>query len=166
MVKPDAEVTLENGSSPSFFVEVHDPAGNVTCGAAKMNVFCKFAGGGGLPNYSCDCSASGSATLTGPPLIVKKMAGELQLTARIEIVGMKTVKPVERVVWLKPSGRVSQLQLFCSLNGKETEIKSGQALEMEAGSVLENISELKLLSDFNSLNPEFFPWFPRDCSSQ
>lgn len=42
VVKPETEVTIENGSAPTFFVEVLDAAGNITSGG-KISVVAKVS---------------------------------------------------------------------------------------------------------------------------
>ncbi|CAL1539296.1 unnamed protein product [Lymnaea stagnalis] len=138
VVKPENEITIENGSAPTFFLEVQDAAGNVTCGG-KITVVAKLTGASNLPSLVADCSSTGTATVADKPILIKNMTGEKVITALFDIQGVKNMQPVERTIRVTPSNRPSVLQLFYNADGKSKEIKHGDSIEMEAGSVINGI---------------------------
>ncbi|BFZ21319.1 hypothetical protein BsWGS_24357 [Bradybaena similaris] len=138
VVKPESEITIENGTAPSFFVEVHDAAGNVTSGG-KLSVVGKLAGAAGLPGLLADCSVTGSGNLTGKPVQIKNMNGEKTVTVSIEVQGARNIKPVERTIRVTPSNRASTLRLFYAQDDKDVEISNKDSIEKEAGSIIEGL---------------------------
>ncbi|KAH9491932.1 Structural maintenance of chromosomes flexible hinge domain-containing protein 1 [Bulinus truncatus] len=138
MVKPETEMTIENGSSPTYFLEVQDIAGNITSGG-KLNVNARMTGVSNLPSLTTDCSATGTATLVGKPIFIKNMSGEKTVTVLFDIQGVKNMTPIERTIRVVPSNRASVIKSFYTSGGKEVDIKNGGTLELEAGMELNNI---------------------------
>ncbi|XP_059139967.1 structural maintenance of chromosomes flexible hinge domain-containing protein 1-like [Physella acuta] len=138
VVKPETEVTIENGSAPTFFVEVLDAAGNITSGG-KIFVIAKLTGANNLPNLIADCSANGTATLTGRPVLIKNMTGEKLIKAEFDVQGVRNMQPIERTIRVLPSNRASLIKMFHKVNGTDKEIKNGDTLQLEAGSILDTL---------------------------
>ena len=102
----------------------------------------QFSGATGLPTYSVDCSNTGEGALTGPPLYISKLSQEKNITAKIEVQGVKDITSIERMVMLQPSHRVASMQVSYVTNGNKTDIQSGQDIVGAAGDSLKGLSEL------------------------
>nr|KAI8727589.1 structural maintenance of chromosomes flexible hinge domain-containing protein 1-like; partial [Biomphalaria glabrata] len=138
VVKPETEITIENGSAPTYFLEVQDIAGNITSGT-KLNVVAKMMGASGLPIMVIDCSATGTATLVCKPIFIKNMSGEKNITVVFDIQGSRGMSPIERIIRVVPSNRASVIKASYKSGNKEIEIKNGDILELEAGTELNPI---------------------------
>lgn len=53
--------------------------------------------------------------------------------------GARNVKPVERVIRVTPSNRVSILRVFYDNEGSDVEIKNSDSIERTAGSIIEGL---------------------------
>ncbi|XP_041360659.1 structural maintenance of chromosomes flexible hinge domain-containing protein 1-like [Gigantopelta aegis] len=110
LVSPEEEIEIENGNPVSFNVKVTDVMGNLTADG-KQTVVCRFTGASGLPTYSLDCSNSGSGTLTGGSLSIKRIKDCQTITAKIDMQGHKDVATVDRTIKVSPSGRVAHIDV-------------------------------------------------------
>ncbi|KAK3701990.1 hypothetical protein RRG08_017880 [Elysia crispata] len=138
-VQPETEMRLENGGCPNFKVEVHDAAGNLTSGA-KQTVLARLVGASSLPSFNVDCSATGSAVLSGKPILLKHISGEKKILAIFDIQGVRNLKAVERTIYITPSKSPSTIKVFYQGDGKVKEITSAQTLLQEAGLTIDNLS--------------------------
>ncbi|ESO82055.1 hypothetical protein LOTGIDRAFT_135415, partial [Lottia gigantea] len=139
MVKPEEELEIENGQSATFYVEVHDAAGNVTT-EGKQILLARFSGATGMPSYSIDVSKSGSGNLTGDVINVKKIKDVHYITAKIDIQGHKDVKTVERKVKVIPSSRVAEIKVYRDDNDDKKTIKSGDVIIDTVGHSIKNLT--------------------------
>ncbi|XP_053324084.1 structural maintenance of chromosomes flexible hinge domain-containing protein 1 [Spea bombifrons] len=138
-VAPDSDVLfIENGTPFPFRVEVLDESNNITV-QPKLVVQCKFSGASDLPVYTLDCSNTGTGILTGLAIRVQDIKKVQTLKARIEIVGCKQVKAVEKTIKLQPSTRVAKLLILCVDGEKAIQIKHKDEIEWVAGDTMQNL---------------------------
>ncbi|GFO39916.1 structural maintenance of chromosomes flexible hinge domain-containing protein 1, partial [Plakobranchus ocellatus] len=142
-VKPETEIRLENGGSPTFNVEVNDAAGNLTSGG-KLNVIARFTGASNLPSFSVDCSSTGSAVLTGKPITIKNLTGEKKIFAQFDIQGVRNMKALMRSILITPSQQASIIKLFYLDSDKKREITPGQVIKREAGSTINTLCKFNV----------------------
>ncbi|XP_060920639.1 structural maintenance of chromosomes flexible hinge domain-containing protein 1 [Labrus mixtus] len=152
-VKPEDEpVTVENGDTVKFNVEVHDEAGNITA-YPKQIVQCKVDG---LPFKAIDCSSTGAGQLETEPINLKIIHGEPQmLKAEFQIPNKKNIATVVRELKVVPSRRVLRMELG-SVDDENLVLKNYEKIEWLAGSSLENLF-FKLFDEAGrevSLSPE------------
>lgn len=145
VVTPEEEVTLENGSSASFDVQVLDAAGNAT-NDGKQIITVKFLGAPGLPVCAVNCSSTGVTAIHSTPITVKKLEKNAVITARLELQGQRTVPAVERKLSVVPSGRITCLQVFRELDKKEVLIDEHEEIVAVAGEYIKGL-RFKLLDE-------------------
>uniref|UniRef100_A0A8C7KKK5 Structural maintenance of chromosomes flexible hinge domain containing 1 n=1 Tax=Oncorhynchus kisutch TaxID=8019 RepID=A0A8C7KKK5_ONCKI len=140
-VKQEDPITVENGTSVSFDVEVHDVAGNVTA-HPKLIISCQ-----GIPGSSSmvavDCSNTGAGTLVLKPITFKNIAGDQTVKATFDIPSQKSVAPVQRDLRVVPSTRVSRLEVY-SQEDEDSLVDSmvlrdKEKIDWTAGDLLENL---------------------------
>ncbi|XP_065805083.1 structural maintenance of chromosomes flexible hinge domain-containing protein 1 [Labrus bergylta] len=151
-VKPEDEpITVENGHTVKFNVEVHDEAGNITA-SPKQIVRCKVDG---LPFKATDCS-TGVGQLETEPINLKIIHGEPQmLKAEFVMPSKKNIATVVRELKVVPSRRVLRMELG-SVDDENLVLKNNEKIEWLAGSSLENLF-FKLFDEAGrevSLSPE------------
>ncbi|XP_041669766.1 structural maintenance of chromosomes flexible hinge domain-containing protein 1 [Cheilinus undulatus] len=132
-VKPEDEpITVENGLTVKFDLEVHDEAGNVTANP-KQIVHCLIPD---LPLTATDCSSTGLGQLETKPINVTMINGEPQtFKATFEMPSKKNVAAVVREVKVVPSRRVSRMEL-CSEDDEKLVLRNKEKIEWLAGSTL------------------------------
>ncbi|XP_060561375.1 structural maintenance of chromosomes flexible hinge domain-containing protein 1-like [Ruditapes philippinarum] len=140
-VSPEEEQMVVNGFSPNFKIQLQDAAGNPT-GLEGRSVVCKLVGAPNLPSYSMECSSTGSGTLVGDPILLKKMKSELLLTAKFDVQGNKLIKTIERKIRLMPSGKACELKLYYQEAdmSKPERITNGMEITKPAGETLQGLT--------------------------
>uniref|UniRef100_A0A8C8GSE6 SMC hinge domain-containing protein n=1 Tax=Oncorhynchus tshawytscha TaxID=74940 RepID=A0A8C8GSE6_ONCTS len=126
-VKQEDPITVENGTSVSFDVEVHDVAGNVTA-HPKLIISCQ-----GIPGSSSmvavDCSNTGAGTLVLKPITFKNIAGDQTVKATFDI-------PVSNCLSSIKTSPLFHLKL---LNVSFQLISDKEKIDWTAGDLLENL---------------------------
>lgn len=56
------------------------------------------------------------------------------------------MQPIERTIRVLPSNRASLIKMFHTVNGSDKEIKNGETLQLEAGSMIETLRKLANVS--------------------
>ncbi|XP_064651819.1 structural maintenance of chromosomes flexible hinge domain-containing protein 1-like isoform X2 [Lineus longissimus] len=142
-VQPTEEpIEIENGQPANFTVCLLDEAGNVTT-VPKVVLTAKFTGVPGLAHYlyTGDCTSTGHIVFTGEPLVMKKVRGSQNLTAKIEVQGMRNIKAVERKLVIVPSSKASNMEVFYKYNGdKNLPIRAGSDINGVAGEMIKGIT--------------------------
>uniref|UniRef100_A0A8C7RL36 Structural maintenance of chromosomes flexible hinge domain containing 1 n=1 Tax=Oncorhynchus mykiss TaxID=8022 RepID=A0A8C7RL36_ONCMY len=142
-VKQEDPITVENGTSVSFDVEVHDVAGNVTA-HPKLIISCQLQGiPGSTSMVAVDCSNTGAGTLVLKPITFKNIAGDQTVKATFDIPSQKSVAPVQRDLRVVPSTRVSRLEVY-SQEDEDSLVDSmvlrdKEKIDWTAGDLLENL---------------------------
>uniref|UniRef100_A0A8C8GRN5 SMC hinge domain-containing protein n=1 Tax=Oncorhynchus tshawytscha TaxID=74940 RepID=A0A8C8GRN5_ONCTS len=142
-VKQEDPITVENGTSVSFDVEVHDVAGNVTA-HPKLIISCQLQGiPGSSSMVAVDCSNTGAGTLVLKPITFKNIAGDQTVKATFDIPSQKSVAPVQRDLRVVPSTRVSRLEVY-SQEDEDSLVDSmmlrdKEKIDWTAGDLLENL---------------------------
>uniref|UniRef100_A0A6Q2ZP32 SMC hinge domain-containing protein n=1 Tax=Esox lucius TaxID=8010 RepID=A0A6Q2ZP32_ESOLU len=143
-VTQEDPIIVENGSSASFDVEVHDIAGNLTA-HPKLIVRCQrlFLYPIMLPIdiISVDCSNTGAGTLVLKPITIKNIIGEQMVKATFDIPNQANVTPVLRDLRVVPSTRVSRLEVCCE-EGEVSDVmvlKDREKISWIVGDLLENL---------------------------
>uniref|UniRef100_A0A674DGW2 Structural maintenance of chromosomes flexible hinge domain containing 1 n=1 Tax=Salmo trutta TaxID=8032 RepID=A0A674DGW2_SALTR len=142
-VKQEDPITVENGTSVSFDVEVHDEAGNVTA-HPKLIISCQLQGiPGSSSMVAVDCSNTGAGTLVLKPITFKNIAGDQTVKATFDIPSQKNVAPVQRDLRVVPSTRVSRLEVY-SQEDEDSLVDSmvlrdKEKIDWTAGDLLENL---------------------------
>uniref|UniRef100_A0A8C7KJ76 Structural maintenance of chromosomes flexible hinge domain containing 1 n=1 Tax=Oncorhynchus kisutch TaxID=8019 RepID=A0A8C7KJ76_ONCKI len=133
-VKQEDPITVENGTSVSFDVEVHDVAGNVTA-HPKLIISCQLQGiPGSSSMVAVDCSNTGAGTLVEMINVNSSL-----LTHQSQ----KSVAPVQRDLRVVPSTRVSRLEVY-SQEDEDSLVDSmvlrdKEKIDWTAGDLLENL---------------------------
>uniref|UniRef100_A0A8C7RIF2 Structural maintenance of chromosomes flexible hinge domain containing 1 n=1 Tax=Oncorhynchus mykiss TaxID=8022 RepID=A0A8C7RIF2_ONCMY len=133
-VKQEDPITVENGTSVSFDVEVHDVAGNVTA-HPKLIISCQLQGiPGSTSMVAVDCSNTGAGTLVEMIHVHSSL-----LTHQSQ----KSVAPVQRDLRVVPSTRVSRLEVY-SQEDEDSLVDSmvlrdKEKIDWTAGDLLENL---------------------------
>ncbi|XP_030843190.1 structural maintenance of chromosomes flexible hinge domain-containing protein 1-like [Strongylocentrotus purpuratus] len=138
---------IENRKALPISVEIRDSAGNFSV-HPKLVVQCKFHGAAGLPLYKADCSNSGKVTLTGNPIFIKNISKKShEITAKIELLHIKGVSSVEKVITVKPSTSACKIKVFFCQHQylddpkkKPVEVKPKGDIEWTAGEDTSQIS--------------------------
>ncbi|XP_053383340.1 structural maintenance of chromosomes flexible hinge domain-containing protein 1-like isoform X2 [Mercenaria mercenaria] len=140
-VSPEEEQTVINGISPTFKIQLQDSAGNPTALEGR-SVVCKLVGAPNLPSYSMECSSTGSGTLVGDPILLKKMKSELSLTAKFDVQGNKLIKTVDRKIRLVPSGKACEVRVFFQEPdmSEKVQITNGMEITKPAGETLQGLT--------------------------
>uniref|UniRef100_A0A6Q2XFA8 SMC hinge domain-containing protein n=1 Tax=Esox lucius TaxID=8010 RepID=A0A6Q2XFA8_ESOLU len=140
-VTQEDPIIVENGSSASFDVEVHDIAGNLTA-HPKLIVRCQFQVIPGLSSVvAVDCSNTGAGTLVLKPITIKNIIGEQMVKATFDIPNQANVTPVLRDLRVVPSTRVSRLEVCCE-EGEVSDVmvlKDREKISWIVGDLLENL---------------------------
>eukprot|EP00057_Strongylocentrotus_purpuratus_P019491 XP_011673965.1 PREDICTED: structural maintenance of chromosomes flexible hinge domain-containing protein 1 [Strongylocentrotus purpuratus] len=170
---------IENRKALPISVEIRDSAGNFSV-HPKLVVQCKFHGAAGLPLYKADCSNSGKVTLTGNPIFIKNISKKShEITAKIELLHIKGVSSVEKVITVKPSTSACKIKVFFCQHQylddpkkKPVEVKPKGDIEWTAGEDTSQISfalfdegdnHMKITKELaNKFN---FSWLPSFNSS-
>uniref|UniRef100_A0A8C8GS92 SMC hinge domain-containing protein n=1 Tax=Oncorhynchus tshawytscha TaxID=74940 RepID=A0A8C8GS92_ONCTS len=140
-VKQEDPITVENGTSVSFDVEVHDVAGNVTA-HPKLIISCQLQGiPGSSSMVAVDCSNTGAGTLVLKPITFKNIAGDQTVKATFDIPVSNS--PVQRDLRVVPSTRVSRLEVY-SQEDEDSLVDSmmlrdKEKIDWTAGDLLENL---------------------------
>uniref|UniRef100_A0A8C7RI48 Structural maintenance of chromosomes flexible hinge domain containing 1 n=1 Tax=Oncorhynchus mykiss TaxID=8022 RepID=A0A8C7RI48_ONCMY len=140
-VKQEDPITVENGTSVSFDVEVHDVAGNVTA-HPKLIISCQLQGiPGSTSMVAVDCSNTGAGTLVLKPITFKNIAGDQTVKATFDIPVSNS--PVQRDLRVVPSTRVSRLEVY-SQEDEDSLVDSmvlrdKEKIDWTAGDLLENL---------------------------
>ncbi|KAJ8277635.1 hypothetical protein GJAV_G00077890 [Gymnothorax javanicus] len=130
-------MSLENGKSPTFHVEVHDAAGNITI-HPKLVVQCQFMGAPTL-TMAVDCSNTGTGTLSDKPFYIKNIQKDLVLTAKFSVPSLKNIEVVERTLKITPSRWVAKLEIFSKEDENVIVFGDKENFGWTAGDVLENL---------------------------
>ncbi|CAK6970217.1 structural maintenance of chromosomes flexible hinge domain-containing protein 1 isoform X2 [Scomber scombrus] len=131
----DEPITVENGNSVTFNVEIHDEAGNITA-HPKLTVRCQVPS---LAAVNIDCSSTGAGQLVTKPIDLLIIKGEpQQVKVKFDLLGWKNVSPVERELNVLPSTRVARMELCCQ-NDENLILRNKDKIEWLAGGVLENL---------------------------
>ncbi|WAR15910.1 SMHD1-like protein [Mya arenaria] len=138
-VSPEEELSVVNGSAPIYRVQIQDVAGNPTILEGRQSIVCKLSGAPGLPSYSLDSLSINGGNLTGESIFLKKIKSNTKLTAKFDVQGSKTIKPVERKMVVVPSGKICDMKVcypdpdtkkqITITNGMEIIIRAGETLE-------------------------------------
>ncbi|CAB1349523.1 unnamed protein product [Coregonus sp. 'balchen'] len=142
-VKQEDSITVENGTSVSFDVEVHDEAGNVTA-HPKLIVCCQLQGiPGSSSMVAVDCSNTGAGTLVLKPITFKNITGDQTVKATFDIPSQKSVAPVQRDLRVVPSTRVSRLEVYSQEDVDSLVdsmvLRDKEKIDWTAGDLLENL---------------------------
>ncbi|XP_052765757.1 structural maintenance of chromosomes flexible hinge domain-containing protein 1-like [Mya arenaria] len=139
-VSPEEELSVVNGSAPIYRVQIQDVAGNPTILEGRQSIVCKLSGAPGLPSYSLDSLSINGGNLTGESIFLKKIKSNTKLTAKFDVQGSKTIKPVERKMVVVPSGKICDMKVcypdpdtkkqITITNGMEIIIRAGETLEV------------------------------------
>uniref|UniRef100_A0AAZ3S322 SMC hinge domain-containing protein n=1 Tax=Oncorhynchus tshawytscha TaxID=74940 RepID=A0AAZ3S322_ONCTS len=128
-VKQEDPITVENGTSVSFDVEVHDVAGNVTA-HPKLIISCQLQGiPGSSSMVAVDCSNTGAGTLVLKPITFKNIAGDQTVKATFDI-------PVSNCLSSIKTSPLFHLKL---LNVSFQLISDKEKIDWTAGDLLENL---------------------------
>ncbi|XP_070842775.1 structural maintenance of chromosomes flexible hinge domain-containing protein 1 [Chaetodon trifascialis] len=131
----DSPITVENGNTALFDIEIHDEAGNITANP-KQTVRCQVQG---LPSVAIDCSTSGAGQLATKPINLKLIKGEAQkLKVQFDMHNHKNVATVVRELKVLPSTRVSLMDVY-SESDENLFLRNKEKIEWQAGDLLENL---------------------------
>lgn len=129
----DDPITVENGNSVTFNIEIHDEAGNITAGP-KQVVCCQVEG---FPREATDCSTTGAGQLVTKLVNLKITNGEPQtLHVTFEIPSQKNIPLAVRQLKVMPSTRVSRMELCSNDN---LVLTNHEKIDWLAGGSLDNL---------------------------
>ncbi|XP_034718465.1 structural maintenance of chromosomes flexible hinge domain-containing protein 1 isoform X1 [Etheostoma cragini] len=133
----DNPITVQNGNSVMFNVEIHDESGNITV-HPKQIVRCQVEG---FPLVTTDCSTTGAGQLVTKPINLIMINGEPQnIKVHFEMSSQKKKKiaMVVRDLKVVPSTRVSRMELY-SEGDENLMLRNDEKIEWLAGGLLENL---------------------------
>lgn len=139
-IKPeDHPITVENGTSVSFDVEVHDKAGNVTA-HPKLIIRCQLQDVPGPSLVAVDCSNTGAGLITTKPITLKAIKEEQIIKAKFDIPSQKGVVEVLKELRVVPSRRVARLHVFRQEEGLDPMVlQDKEKVDWAVGDTLENL---------------------------
>ncbi|CAL8313788.1 unnamed protein product [Merluccius merluccius] len=138
-ITPEQEtITVVNGDSLTFNVEIHDEAGNITA-QPKLVVYCQVL----VPQHtpvSVDCSTTGAGLLVSKPISMRDLKEQHRLVkAKFDLPSQKQVSAVWKELKVVPSSRVARLEVYFQGAGGPTVLKDRELVEWQAGDLLENL---------------------------
>jgi hypothetical protein len=116
----------------------------------------QFSGASELPILTADCSSSSRATLTGPPISIKKISGPTLITASVEVTvctcafcfcskyfilqGVKGIAAQEIPITVMPSTHVACIEIqYKSSSGEIVPIKAGDEIQGPCGESIKGL---------------------------
>ncbi|XP_042366251.1 structural maintenance of chromosomes flexible hinge domain-containing protein 1 [Plectropomus leopardus] len=127
-------LSVENGNSVTFNVEIRDVGGNITANP-RQTVRCQITG---FPPVTADCSTTGAGQLVTKPIDLKIVMGEPQyLKVHFDMPSQKKVELVMRELKVVPGTRVARMEL-CS-EDESLVLRNNEKIEWLAGGLMENL---------------------------
>ncbi|KAM6977635.1 LOW QUALITY PROTEIN: structural maintenance of chromosomes flexible hinge domain-containing protein 1 [Aplochiton taeniatus] len=139
-IKPeDDPITVENGNSVNFNVEVHDEAGNITAQPKQIVRFQLQGPSSSSSTVAIDCSNSGTGLLVTKSIKLKNLKAEHMVKAKFDMPSLKKVAVVLRDLKVVPSTQPCCLELYSQDDEDTTVLKDKEKIEWEAGDMLDNL---------------------------